>query len=141
MLNHQPSTINPKRVFGFTLIELLVVISLIAILVTLGLTSFATAQKKGRDTKRKSDIKEIQGAMETYYSVCGYKYPELTPPAFFTSIVCSSPSLAIMPTVPSDPRTTPYACPTSTDCTASSYRICATLESETPSSFCVSNQQ
>jgi len=45
---------------GFTLIELLVVISILAILITMGLTSFASAQRKGRDAKRKSDIREIK---------------------------------------------------------------------------------
>ncbi len=141
-INQQPTTNNPQLIKGFTLIELLVVISVIAILVTLGLSSFSTAQKKGRDTKRKSDIKEIQGALEQYYSVCGYQYPTPNVANFYTSVICTSPSLAIMPTVPTDPRATPpYACPTITDCTATGYRICATLEGETPSSFCLNNQQ
>lgn len=123
--------------------ELLVVISIIAILVTIGLTSFSTAQKKARDSKRKSDIKEVQNSLEQYYSVCGSQYP--VPTDFYAQgIVCSLPSLAIMPTVPTDPRgTPPYYCPTpaATNCTSTGYQICASLESETPAAFCVSNQQ
>lgn len=142
MINHHQPTTNLKRLSGFTLIELLVVISVIAILVTLGFSSFSTAQKKGRDTKRKSDIKEIQGALEQYYSVCGYQYPTPNAANFYSSIICTSPSLAVMPTVPTDPRATPpYACPTITNCTGTGFRICATLEGETPSSFCLNNQQ
>lgn len=140
--NLQPTTHNLQQLFGFTLIELLVVISVIAILVTLGFSSFSTAQKKGRDTKRKSDIKEIQGALEQYYSVCGSLYP--TPDAtskFYNPIICTSPSLAIMPTIPTDPRASPYACPTITDCTGTGFRICTTLEGETNTSFCLNSQQ
>jgi len=135
------SNCNEKR--GFTLLELLVVISILSILITLGLSSFSTSQKKGRDAKRKSDLKEIQQALEQYYSVCGYQYP-LPSGTFFTSINCVSPSLSIMPTIPSDPRATPYFCgptPAAENCTASSYTICALLESETPNIFCLSNQQ
>lgn len=126
---------------GFTLIELLVVISIIAILITIGLSSYSTAQKKVRDSKRKSDIKEVQNSLEQYYSVCAYQYP--VPTNFYSQgIVCSSPSIGIMPTVPTDPRgTPPYYCPTpASNCSATQYKICAALESES-SSFCVSNQQ
>jgi len=125
---------------GFTLLELLVVISIIVILITMGLSSYSTAQKKGRDAKRKSDIKEIQGALEQYYSVCGYTYP--VPTGFYSSIICTTPgvSIAIMPTVYSDPRgITPYYCDGT--CNATNYTICAGLEAETTPAFCVSNQQ
>ena len=125
--------------------ELLVVISIIAILISIGLTSFSTAQKKARDSKRKSDIKEVQNALEQYYSVCGSLYPTGVDGSFYANgIVCSSLSLAIMPTVPADPRgTPPYYCPTpaTTNCTSTAYQICAGLESETPNTYCISNQQ
>lgn len=141
MLNQKPQATNQRQILGFTLIELLVVISVIAILVTLGFTSFSTAQKKGRDAKRKSDIKEIQVALEQYYSVCGYQYPTPNSGTFWSSIICTSPNLTMMETVPTDPRLTPYACPTITDCSGTGFRICATLEGETPSSFCANSQQ
>ena len=137
-----PVTDHPSPSTGFTLLELLVVISIIAILITIGITSFSTAQKKGRDSKRKTDLREVQQALESYYSVCGFMYP--TPNSFYSGgIICASPSIPIMPTVPSDPRVvTPYACatPASTNCTASGYIICATMESET-SAYCLKNQQ
>src|SRR3990167_5250220 len=90
--------INKLQKNGFTLMELLVVISIIAILISIGLTSFSTAQKKARDSKRKSDIKEVQNALEQYYSVCGSLYPTGVDGSFYANgIVCSSLSLAIMP--------------------------------------------
>ena len=131
---------------GFTLLELLVVISIIAILVTLSISTYSTAQKKGRDSKRKSDIKQIQSSLEQYYAVCSYKYPTLIPAGgFYTSINCPTPAISIMPTIPEDPRiTTPYYCgptPGASNCTGSNYTICTMLESEATNIFCVSNQQ
>lgn len=136
-----------KKVYhqlGFSLLELLVVLSIMAILITLSISSFTTAQRKSRDSKRKSDIRQIQGSLEQYYSVCGYNYP--TPASsFFSSINCPTPPLSIMPTVPLDPRqTTPYYCgptPSPSNCSSGGYTICAMLEAESPNSFCVSNQQ
>jgi len=126
---------------AFTLLELLVVIGIISILVSLGAVSYSTAQKKARDAKRKSDIKAIQSSLEQYYSVCGYQYP--TPVSSgFTNISCPTPPAVIMPTVPVDPKDlTPYPCPTS-DCTGSDYKICTnSLESQSPTGYCLQNQQ
>lgn len=128
---------------GFTLLELLVVVSIMVILITMGMSSFATSQKKGRDAKRKSDLKEIQSSLEQYYSVCSFSYP--VPTDFYSQgIICTSPSIAIMPTLPSDPRGTPYYCgptPGAGNCTATDYTICTTIESESITYYCVSNQQ
>lgn len=140
-INNKQLSISNSR-SAFTLIELLVVISIMVILITMGLSSFATAQKKGRDTKRKSDLKEVQTALEQYYSVCNFTYP--IPSGFYSQgIICTSPSIAVMPTVPTDPRSTPYYCPTpvASNCTSTAYTICATLESEPTPQFCLTNQQ
>lgn len=56
---------------GFTLIELLIAMSIIGILATVGLASFRTAQMRGRDTERKSDLKQISNALELYFSDYG----------------------------------------------------------------------
>lgn len=63
-----------KTSLGFTLIELLVVISIIAILMALGLAAYSAAQKRGRDARRRKDIKAMQDAAEQYYAVNG-SYP------------------------------------------------------------------
>lgn len=123
---------------GFSLLELLIVISIIAIMITLGISSYSTAQKKGRDSKRKSDLKDVQSALEQYYSVCGNIYP--IPTNFYSQgIICNSPTIAILPNLPSDPRgITSYSC---SSCNTTSYTLCASLETENVSSFCVSNLQ
>lgn len=59
---------------GFTLMELLVVIALLGILVTAGLSSFKSSQQRSRDTRRKSDLRAIRTAFETYYNDKG-QYP------------------------------------------------------------------
>jgi len=51
---------------AFTLIELLVVISIIGILATLAMVSYTGSQRQVRDTKRKSDLKQYQTALEAY---------------------------------------------------------------------------
>src|SRR3989344_2871831 len=56
---------------GFTLIELLVVITIIALLIGAATVSYTKVQQKGRDTKRKSDLKAIQQALEIYYQTYG----------------------------------------------------------------------
>lgn len=51
---------------AFTLIELLVVIAIIGILSSLFYPNFMAAREKARDSQRKSDLKQIQKALELY---------------------------------------------------------------------------
>ena len=59
---------------AFTLLEILVVVSIIGILVVLGTVAFSTTQKKGRDARRKADIKAIQNGLEQFQASIG-SYP------------------------------------------------------------------
>lgn len=59
---------------GFTLVELLIVIVIIGILAGIGLGSFASTQRKGRDARRKADLDNIVKALESYYNDYG-QYP------------------------------------------------------------------
>ncbi|KKP87917.1 MAG: hypothetical protein UR91_C0032G0005 [Candidatus Nomurabacteria bacterium GW2011_GWC2_35_8] len=129
---------NFKIIRAFTLIEILVVIGIIVVLVSLVSSSYSTTQKKARDARRKQELKQIQNALEQYYSACKYEYPlNINSPIRCTAV---APTVMIMPTVPADPKTTtPYPCNPS--CTASAYTICATLEAETPASYCLKSQQ
>jgi len=65
---------------GFSLIELLVVITIIALLIGVATVSYTKAQQKGRDGRRKSDLKAIQQALELYFQQNG-KYPPNPPTA------------------------------------------------------------
>jgi type II secretion system protein G len=64
-----------KKQTGFTLIELLVVMAILGILATVGLSSFRSSQLKSRDAKRKSDLEQVQRALEMYHNDYG-RYPE-----------------------------------------------------------------
>lgn len=64
-----------KRVKGFTLVELLVVMAILGILVTLIGANFRSAQIRGRDGQRKSDLKQIANALELFYNDYSF-YPD-----------------------------------------------------------------
>lgn len=59
---------------GFTLIELLITITIIAILSAIGLVIYSSVLRQGRDSKRQSDLRSIQSALEQYHLDMGY-YP------------------------------------------------------------------
>jgi len=110
---------------GFTLLELLVVIAIIGILVALGTVSYSTAQKKSRDSKRLSDLKEIQNTLEVYYSVNG-QYPGDVPGDFPDAI--DNDTYFSGGSIPIDPKCTDGYWATAY--TADGYTICADLEVE-----------
>src|SRR3990167_7104273 len=64
---------------GFTLIELLVVIALIGILASFAIASFASAQAKGRDSRRKADLDAVKKALYLYKSDKGVFCPGGSP--------------------------------------------------------------
>ena len=53
---------------GFTLIELLVVAALISLLTALSLDFLGRSRQKGNDTRRLSDLNQIQKALELYHT-------------------------------------------------------------------------
>ncbi|MCK5459899.1 type II secretion system protein [Candidatus Parcubacteria bacterium] len=63
---------------GFTLIELLVVIAIIGILSTMAVVALTGANTKARDSKRMSDLKVLQTAVEMYISDNGGDVPAPT---------------------------------------------------------------
>lgn len=73
---------------GFTLIELLIVIAIIGILATFLMVNFLNVQQKARDAQRKSDVRQIQSALELYRADQG-AYP-----ATLYSADCSASSSA-----------------------------------------------
>lgn len=116
------SNIKDRR--GFTLIELLVVIVIISILATLLMVNLVSVRQRGRDTQRKSDLRQIQAALELYRADNGI-YATL--PACGGSLVASSTTY--MQKIPCDPlsSSTSYSFYTDTP-TDSIYCIRACLE-------------
>jgi general secretion pathway protein G len=53
---------------GFTLIELLIVVAIIGVLATLLMANFVGVRQRARDAQRKSDVRQIQSALELYRS-------------------------------------------------------------------------
>ncbi len=60
---------------GFTLVELLVTIGIIGILATVTVVSVGSARAKARDSKRVSDVKQIQSGLELMGNDLGGAYP------------------------------------------------------------------
>lgn len=63
----------PKK-NGFTLIELLITIAIIAVLSAIGMVVYTSVLRQGRDSKRQSDLRSIQSALEQYQLDMGF-YP------------------------------------------------------------------
>ncbi|MBK5215561.1 MAG: prepilin-type N-terminal cleavage/methylation domain-containing protein [Candidatus Pacebacteria bacterium] len=92
---------------GFTLIELLVVIAIIGILSSVVLASLNTARSKARDTQRTASIKQVQNALEMYYSDNGF-YPS-SADVIFPGILDTALKPTYISSLPTDPNsTTPY---------------------------------
>lgn len=120
---------------GFTLIELLVVIAIIGLLSTLAVVALGSARQKANDSKRLSDIKQVQTALELYYTDHN-AYPSasgnlgdtnlacLNSADGFTTANCASPYMGLVPTDPVSTQNYTYALSSSTG----NYTITATLE-------------
>ncbi len=59
---------------GFTLLELIVVMAIIGILAMMTVGNFQSSRIKANDARRKSDLKQIQAALEQYHADFG-NYP------------------------------------------------------------------
>jgi len=97
-----------KRRNSFTLIELLVVIAVLAALVALLVPNYMELRMKARDNKRKSDLRNIQKALELYKEA---QVP-VTYPAALPAPSCAdnklvdptNPSIVYMQKVPMEPQ-------------------------------------
>lgn len=109
-----------NRQQGFTLLEILIVIAIIGILVSIGVASYSTAQAKARDSRRRSDMKAAQAAVEQYYAdSTNASYPNGTP--------CPITATYLPGGLPSDPKNVaPYVY--SFACSTTTYCFCSSLE-------------
>ncbi len=106
-INFQFSKILKKN--GFTLIELLIVISIIGVLAALLMANFVGIRQRARDAQRKSDVRQIQAALELYRADVG-TYPNLVPNCTdsIKSDCVASDAIVYMQDTPSDPLGSTY---------------------------------
>ncbi len=86
---------------GFTLIELVVVIAIIATLTALATFNFSQARARARDVQRKSELKQIQNALELYKND---QFPQTYPTdvQYAANILVSGGYMAKLPVDPKE---------------------------------------
>lgn len=94
---------------GFTLIELLIVVAIIGVLTSFLVANFIGVKQRSRDAQRKSDLRNIQAALEIYRSDKG-SYPPNSGSDSFPS-TCGSEfkigGTVYMQKIPCDPLSDP----------------------------------
>lgn len=90
---------------GFTLIELLVAIGIIGILASFLLANFVGVRQRARDGVRKSDLRQIQSALELYRSDQGSYAPDASLSTCGGAFTGGSPVTTYMQKIPCDPST------------------------------------
>jgi len=112
---------------GFTLIELLVAISIIGVLSSFLLVNFIGVRQRSRDGVRKSDLRQIQSALELYRADQG-NYPSSLPGCGSSLITGEAIYMQKIPCDPSGGAAYTYSAPGNT-----SHSIIACLENENDS--------
>lgn len=119
---------------GFTLIELLVVIAIIGMLSSVVLSSLNGARKKARDARRLADFKQLQAALELYYSD-NVAYPVSTSQAnAITALSSLAPNY--IASIPDDPLGGSYHYVYKTASGGTYYCLGTAYEGTAPSSSC-----
>lgn len=111
---------------GFTLMELLIAIAILGILATVGMGSYFSSFKKGRDARRKADLEQVQRALEMYYNDHG-RYPDSLPWGEQFTVGTT----IYMQKLPEDPKSDydyQYATDTSVETPGSYFKLYACLE-------------
>ena len=109
--NSQPKTEN-----GFTLVEILVAIAIVAVVIVVVFPNLVSIRQNARDTRRKSDLRQIREALELYKSD---QSPLLYPDDGFLDAMCNlcwssdvncsgSIYMKKVPCDPSDPDNSAY---------------------------------
>lgn len=81
---------------GFTLIELLIVIAIIGLLSAFLTVNYISVRQRARDSQRKSDLRQLQSALELYRNDLG-QYPPY-PPGTWTTPFLNCPAAPITST-------------------------------------------
>jgi general secretion pathway protein G len=118
---------------GFTLIELLIVIAIIGVLATLLMSNFVGVRQRARDAQQKSDLRQIQSALEIYRAD-NSSYPSLGnadgnfPSSCGPGVKFALSGTTYMQTVPCDPLGVSYTYISPIPNEPGTYSITACLE-------------
>ncbi|MBI4004550.1 prepilin-type N-terminal cleavage/methylation domain-containing protein [Candidatus Roizmanbacteria bacterium] len=120
---------------GFSLIELIVVIAIIGVIAGLLLPNFMGARERARDTTRKSDLKQLQKALESYRQDQNpVAYPTVYGGSGNALGVCGGQlgsSTVYMAKIPCDPlNTTPTPYYYNPDNTNLKFTLCSCLDNK-----------
>lgn len=119
---------------GFTLIELLVVVAIIGMLSSVVLSSLNSARQKARDARRLADFKQLQAALELYYSD-NVAYPESTSQANAV-VVLDALTPTYMADIPDDPLGGSYHYVYKSTSGGTYYCLGTAFEGSAPASSC-----
>ena len=112
-----------KKNKAFTLIELLIVIAVLAGFMAMLVPNYMQARIKSRDVRRKTDLKNLQKALELYKQ-------NQSLPVYPDTLAKLTANIKYMQTVPTDPQSVSYYYAPVLDAFGnySSYTLCACLE-------------
>lgn len=117
---------------GFTLIELLIVIIIIGVLATIFFANYLGVRQRARDSQRKSNLRQIQAALELYrYGQGIYPVsPLATCPTGSLTFTSGSTTTTYMKNIPCDSKGISYYNSGNYYYTSggTSYTLCACLE-------------
>jgi prepilin-type N-terminal cleavage/methylation domain-containing protein len=130
MKNLKPKTYHLKPNSGFTLIELLIVVAILGLLASIVLVGLGGARARARDARRISDLREIQNALELYYSAKG-AYPASGWDTMKNAILGASLGINKIPNDPNSPSTI-YEYAADSGSTPTHYVLSAKLEQQNP---------
>ena len=124
---------------GFTLIEVLVAVTIIAVLISIGVVSYGSVNRRSRDAKRKGDMEQLRSALEMYRADNSY-YPNAGSGSWANTSGLSPVLVSTyLPAIPFDPKSTQTYRYKATNLTGGNYYgycMSAFLESENPNDTC-----
>jgi prepilin-type N-terminal cleavage/methylation domain-containing protein len=124
---------------GFTMIELLVVATIMAVLAAVGLVSYQSAARNGRNGKRKADLETVRSALVLYRTDTGaYPTGNGTNSAFNSAVTTLDNNDYLSTGTVSDPKNvSPYVYTYESD--GVTFTLCANLEPEPVTQYCIDN--
>ena len=112
---------------GFTLIEIILVIAIIGVLASLFVGNIFSSLARGRDSRRKQDLRSISQALELYYND-NNKYPDSLPAGGAVFTHPNDPDTIYLQKIPNDPSSSNSYCYETESGSGTWYKIMTNLE-------------